>query len=207
MVRIKPFLSCFSALLLSCCVSIAQTNAPAAAQSTATSADSPEIRQFQKVEDNWSESVNNRDQYGLELVLSPLFVDVSASGDISTRNQQVAAMINSEDKTLHVDLRVITVRLLGDVAVVSGTYTIRHKGPSGGEVNDKGIFTHVFQRAHGAWLCVNAQRTALREESNVKAKKQSNAELPFHIPIFSRGNSGPQTTAPQSSGSQATGPQ
>ena len=32
------------------------------------------------------------DQYGLELVLSPLLVDVSATGDITTRNQQVALM-------------------------------------------------------------------------------------------------------------------
>jgi hypothetical protein len=27
----------------------------------------------------------------------------------------------------------------------------------------------------------------LREDSNAKPKKQSNAELPFHIPLFSRG--------------------
>jgi ketosteroid isomerase-like protein len=194
-VQIKPFVFCVPALLLTCCVSMAQTNPPPAAQpqSIATSADSPEIRQFQKVEDNWAESINNRDQYGLELVLSPLFVDVSASGDITTRNQQVAQLINAEDKTLHVELHVITVRMLGDVAVVNGTYSLRHKGSSS-EVVDKGIFTHVFQRSHSAWLCVNAQRTALREESNAKAKKQSNAEFPFHIPIFSKGNSGPQTT-------------
>jgi hypothetical protein len=34
-----------------------------------------------------------RDQYALELVLSPLFVDVSAGGDITTRNQQLAQLI------------------------------------------------------------------------------------------------------------------
>jgi len=81
------FPACFSAVLLSCCVSFAQnpTQAPAptAATAPATSTASPEIREFQKIEDSWSIAVNNRDQYGLELVLSPLFVDVSASGDIS----------------------------------------------------------------------------------------------------------------------------
>jgi len=55
-----------------------------------TSTASPEIAQFQKIEDSWSSAINMRDQYGLELVLSPLFVDVSASGDITTRNQQLA---------------------------------------------------------------------------------------------------------------------
>jgi len=28
----------------------------------------------------------------------------------------------------------------------------------------------------------------LREESNAKAKKQSNAELPFHFPLFTKGD-------------------
>lgn len=189
------FLFCVPALLLTCSqpALTAQTAAPSAAASsspvaTATSASSPELREFQKVEDNWSESVNTRDQYGLELVLSPLFVDVSAGGDITTRNQQVASTIGGEDKTLHLDQRVVTVRMLGDVAVASGTYALRHKVGSS-EANEKGVFTHVFQRSHGSWLCVNSQRTLLREDPTAKQqKKASNAEMPFHIPLFSKGD-------------------
>ena len=67
---------------------------------------SPEIAQFQKIEDSWSDAVNRRDQYALELVLSPLFVDVSASGDVTTRNQQVAQVISGEDKTLYLTQKV-----------------------------------------------------------------------------------------------------
>jgi hypothetical protein len=169
------------------CVAIAQSPAPVAASvpTAATSAASPEILEFQKIEDSWSTAVNTRDQYGLELVLSPLFVDVSASGDITTRNQQVAQTITGEDKTIHLDQRVITVRMLGDIAVANGTYALHHKLNTA-EVNEKGIFTHVFERAHGGWLCINSQRTVLREDSNAKQKKQSNAELPFHIPLFSK---------------------
>jgi hypothetical protein len=196
------FPACFSAILLSCCVSGAQTTAaqnttlaPAPVQTAAaapvTSAASPEIKEFQKIEDSWSIAVNNRDQYGLELVLSPLFVDVSASGDITTRNQQVALVITGEDKTLHMEQHVVTVRMLGDIAVTNGTYDLRHKLNSA-EANDKGIFTHVFERSHGNWLCINSQRTVLREESTAKQKKQSNAELPFHIPLFSKSDKGPQ---------------
>jgi len=102
------FSACFSALLLSCCVAIAQTPAvdPANASSSVpsqpavTSSGSPEITQFQKIEDSWADSVNRRDQYALELVLSPLFVDVAASGDITTRNQQLVQVMTGEDKTL-----------------------------------------------------------------------------------------------------------
>jgi ketosteroid isomerase-like protein len=178
------------ALLLSCSALFAQDPAPAPATpapAPATSAASPEITQFQKIEDNWSNALNQRDQYGLELVLSPLYVDVSAAGDVTTRNQQVAAIINTDDKTLHLDQHVVTVRMLGDVAVANGTYALHHKITTG-QVTEKGIFTQVFERVHGNWMCINSQRTVLREESpNAKQqKKQSSAELPFHIPLFSK---------------------
>lgn len=166
---------------------LAQSPAPVSgpAQSSVTSTASPELIKFQKIEDAWASAVNQRDQYGLELVLAPLFMDVSASGDISTRNQQVADLISSDDKTLHLEQKVITVRMLGDIAVANGTYVLHHKAASG-QVDEKGVFTHVFERIHGGWRCVNSQRTSLREDSNTKHKKQSTAELPFHIPLFSR---------------------
>ncbi|MGA9672500.1 MAG: nuclear transport factor 2 family protein [Terracidiphilus sp.] len=189
------FAACFSAVLLSCCAAAAQdqstTPAAQAARPNVTTAESPEIRDFQKIEDSWADSVNQRDQYGLELVLSPLFVDVSAGGDITTRNQQVANVITGEDKSMRLNQRVITVRMLGDIAVANGTYTLHRKGNSG-QVEEKGVFTHVFERTHGGWLCINSQRTLLREDSNVKQKKQSNAEMPFHIPLFTKGDKGPQ---------------
>ena len=164
-----------------------------------TSAESPEIRDLQKVEDSWSSALNQRDQYGLELVLSPLFVNVSATGEVTTRNQQVASLLNESDKTAATDMRVVTVRMLGDVAVANGTYSFTHKATSG-QVEEKGVFTHVFQRQHGNWVCLNAQRTLLREDApgkaaRTKAKSQSKAELPFHIPLFSKGDktNGPTT--------------
>jgi ketosteroid isomerase-like protein len=174
----------FSAFLLSYCAVVAQEPAPTPAQ-PATSSVSPEIREFQKVEDNWSGALNQRDQYSLELVLSPLFVDVSAVGDVTTRNQQVATLIAGEDKTMHMDQRVITVRLLGDIAIANGTYVLHHKVNTA-QVDEKGVFTHIFERVHGGWLCINSQRTVLRQDSNAKQRKQSTAELPFHFPLFSK---------------------
>jgi ketosteroid isomerase-like protein len=201
-----------AALFLSCCAVFAQTQttgqpAPTADQpapapapqapvagAAITSTDSTTVAQFQKVEDAWSDAVNRKDQYALELVLSPLLVDVSATGDITTRNQQVVQVINNEDKTVFLTQKVITVRLLGDIAVANGTYTLRHK-VNGSEVEEKGVFTHVFQRVRQGWLCTNSQRTVLRTEGNVKPnKKQSTAEEPFHIPFFSKGDKSTTTT-------------
>jgi ketosteroid isomerase-like protein len=183
------FAVCFSVILLSS-TAVAQVPAPASApvKPSVTSTSSPEVGEFQKIEDSWADAVNRRDQYGLENVLSPLFMDVSASGDISTRNQQVAFLIAGDDKTLHLDQRVITVRKLGDIAVANGTYVLHHRINSG-QVDEKGVFTHVFEHARGGWVCINSQRTVLREDSNGKGKKQSSAEFPFHIPLFSKSDS------------------
>jgi ketosteroid isomerase-like protein len=189
------FIAGISVFLLSSSFAVAQNPAPAPAAATVqpavTSTESPEIRQFQKIEDTWSSAINGRDQYSLELVLSPLFVDISAIGDITTRNQQLAQLITGEDKTMHLDQKVITVRMLGDIAVANGTYVLHHKAGSA-QVDEKGVFTHVFERARGGWLCINSQRTVLREDSNTKVKKQSNAELPFHFPLFTKSDKGNQ---------------
>ena len=142
-----------------------------------TTSQSPEITQFQKIEDSWADSINRHDQYALELVLSPLFVDVAASGDITTRNQQLVQVITGEDKTLYLTQKVITVRMLGDIAVANGTYTLHHKVNSA-QVDEKGVFTHVFERLRGGWVCVNSQRTAVREDSNAKQKKFTQPRCP-----------------------------
>lgn len=181
-------LACFSALLISCVAVSAQSAAPATPTvNGVASTDKPEIAAIQKVEDSWSLAVNNRDQYGIELVLSPLYVGVDANGDVIMRNQQVANLINGDDKTLQLSQKVVTVRMLGDVAVANGTYSLHHKGANGTPIDEKGVFTHVFQRVHNNWYCINSQRTLLREDGPaVKQKKKSDAELPFHIPIFSK---------------------
>ena len=186
MVHMTRLVAALSVFLLSGCIVVAQNlspaTVPAAAQTAAASTESPAIQEFQKIEDAWANAIEQRDQYALELVLSPLFMDVSASGDITTRNQQLAQLITGEDKTLHLEQRVITVRMLGDIAVANGTYVLRHKAGSA-PVEEKGVFTHVFERTRGGWLCINSQRTKLPEDSSAKAKKSTNAESPFHIPI------------------------
>jgi ketosteroid isomerase-like protein len=192
-VRRTRFVAGLSALLLSCCVVGAQPPASAIAPPGVTSTSVPEVSQFQKIEDAWDNAINLRDQYALELVLSPLFVDVSAAGDITTRNQQLAQLISGEDKILHLDQKVITVLPLGDIAVVNGTYTL-HRKPGSPVVDEKGIFTHVFERARGGWICIRSHRTLLHDDPSAKGKKQPGADSSFHFPFptFGKGEKGSQ---------------
>ncbi len=187
----KHLLIRFPLFLLAVCVpaGLFAQNSAAITPSTANAAQSAEIKEMQKLEDQWSNAIVKRDQYGLELLLSPLYVGISANGEVSTRNQQIAALFQKTTDPLTMEQRVISARLLGDVAVVNGTYITRRK--TGTETTEeRGIFTHVYQRVRSNWLCINSQRTLVAEETPGKQKtaaRKSNAELPFHVPFLYKG--------------------
>jgi ketosteroid isomerase-like protein len=184
--RTTRIFACFTALLFCCAAALRLHAQQSPASSSVASTASPEVQEFQKIENGWSNAINDRDQYALELALSPLLVDVSSTGDIATRDQRVADLLSNSDKSLNLDQRVITVRMLGDVAVVNGTYVLRHTVDSK-PLEEKGVFTHVYQRSHGRWMCIDAQRTAVRTESPEKTKREH--ESHFHLPgIFAPGS-------------------
>jgi hypothetical protein len=170
---------------------------------TANASQTAEIKEMQKLEDQWSDAVVKRDQYGLELLLSPLYVGISSSGEVSTRNQQIALLFQKTSDPLTMEQRVVSARLLGDVAVVNGTYITRHKDGSN-TIEERGIFTHVYQRVRSNWLCINAQRTLIAEETPGKQKvsKKSNAELPLHVPFLFKGSESNKQAPPAQTDSQ-----
>ncbi len=173
---------------------------------TANASQSAEIKEMQKLEDQWSDAIVKRDQYGLELLLSPLYVGIGANGEVSTRNQQIALLFSKSVDPLTMEQRVISARLLGDVAVVNGTYITRRKNGSN-TLEERGIFTHVFQKVRSNWLCINSQRTLVAEDSGGKQKttaKKSNAELPFHVPFLFKGS---ESTKPQQNDAKAASQQ
>ena len=155
----------------------------------------PEIAQFQKLEDQWSDAVAKRDQYQLELLMSPILVNISASGEVTTRNQQIAQLYEKAGPQLiSMEQRVVNVRTFEDMAVVDGTYIIKWKINAQVQ-EERGIFTHVFQHARGNWVCVHSQRTAVVEKVDQKQKpasKKSTAELPFRIPLIHEGTQSSQ---------------
>jgi hypothetical protein len=169
----------------------------AAAQQTATT-QPPQITEFQKLEDQWSDAVAKRDQYGLELLMSPILVNISSTGEVTTRNQQIAQLFEkSGPQPVSMEQRVVNVRTFEDMALVDGTYIIKWK--IDGQIREeRGIFTHVYQHVRNNWICVHAQRTAVvekgGEQKTKSASKKTNAELPFHIPLIYAGK---QSTQPR----------
>jgi ketosteroid isomerase-like protein len=166
----------------------------------------PEVKEFQGYEDQWSTAIVKADQYQLEYLLSPLYVDISATGDVTTRNQQIAGLFQKDGtEPVSMEQKVVSVRTFGDTAIVSGTYIVRWK-TSGSQREERGIFTHVYNRQRNHWACVNAQRTAVVDLTPGKEKTQqkSNAPLPFHIPLF---HQGAQSTQPASAQNASPSPQ
>jgi ketosteroid isomerase-like protein len=169
-----------------------------AQQTNKTAAAPPAFREMQQVEDRWAEAVTKRDQYGLELVLAPEFIGISASGDVATRNQQIAHLFVKNEGPASLEQKVVSVRFVGDVAIVNGTYVMSWKGEKG-PVLEKGIFSLVFEHVRNTWLCLNSQRTVVAEEAKGAAArekpkaKRSDAELPMHIPLVYKG---PDSTKP-----------
>jgi ketosteroid isomerase-like protein len=148
----------------------------------------PEVKEFQGYEDQWSNAVVKNDQYTLEFLLSPVFVNISSAGDVTTRNQQIAMLFDKGDEPISLEQRVVSVRMFGDTAVVSGTYIAKSR-TNGNVREERGIFTHVYNRAGNHWACINAQRTAVVDlkPGKQRVSKKSDASEPFHIPLFYKG--------------------
>jgi ketosteroid isomerase-like protein len=170
----------------------------AAQPATKANTPPPEFREMQQVENRWADAVTKRDQYGLELVLAPQFIGISATGDVTTRNQQIANLFVKGSGPASLEQKVISVRLVGDVAIVNGTYVMSWKAEKG-PVLEKGIFSHVYEHVHNNWLCLNSQRTVVAEDTKraaqekPKSSKKSDAALPMHIPLVYKG---PDSTQP-----------
>ncbi len=145
-------------------VPLAHAQAPfptIAAPDTTQATPSPDLAEFQLIEDKWADALANKDQYALELILSPHFVGISSGAVVTNRNQQIALIYAKGKQQQTIEPKVVSVRVLADAAIVNGTYVIHSSKDSKDTNAEKGVFTHVFQRSRSGWLCVNAQNTAI----------------------------------------------
>jgi hypothetical protein len=162
----------------------------AASSATASSAEAKNIQEMQAVENRWSNAVNKRDQYSLELVLSPEFIGISSNGEVTTRNQQVSRLFVKDALPVFMEQKVINARIINDVAIVNGTYDLQWK-LADGITEEKGVYSDVFEHSRGRWLCVNAQQTAIAQKPKQAAKqeegskdKTGKSDHSFHIPLW-----------------------
>ena len=132
------------------------------------------IAEFQKIESAWTDAINTKNQFTLENILSPQFVGISATGQVTNRDQQIATLFRTGIAPAILTQRVITARVYAgangtNFAVVSGTYALKTK--DGKDVDDEqGIFTHIYLHNRTQWQCINAQRTIIINQLLPKTK-------------------------------------
>ena len=168
-----------SALCSVLCLTAVCQNGP----SQPASAVSNEVIQgFQRLENTWSQAIDNRDQYALELLLAPDFLNIGTGGEITTRNLQIAQLLQKHGTPPSIRQRVVNVRAYGNITIVVGTF-IEESRDGKETLEHAGVFTHVYQQVRGKWHCVNAHWTALQttpETRNRRSKKQDDIQ-PFDL--------------------------
>ena len=87
-------------------------------KSAKTVAESSEPREMQQVEDRWADDHQAR-SVCLGAGSAPQFIGISVSGDVVTRNQQIAHLFVKNEGTQSLEQKVVSVRLVGDVAIVN----------------------------------------------------------------------------------------
>jgi hypothetical protein len=179
-------------ILATSSISRAQLPMDSGAQQSAAQM-SQNVAELQKVADRWDEAVYQHDQYALELVLAPQFIDISDTGNVTNRDQQISEMMMKDAPRFQLTQKVVSVRMVGDVAVVNGTYDRMFQGSKLSRTKSKterGVFSQVYVRARNTWECINSQRTIIQQPV-LKGKRKSekdttekplNHDLGFHLP-------------------------
>ncbi len=182
----------------------AQTTPDATQPPTAPESEmAQQVTDLQKIADRWDDAVGQRDQYALELVLAPQFIGIADTGEVRDRDQVVSQMLIKDAPRYSLTQKVISVREVGDVAVVNGTYDRVYQGSrlSHTKLKDqKGVFSQVYVRARNTWQCINSQRTIIAGTATTSKKKSKEAssdkslgrDLGFHFPGIHHSSSQPQ---------------
>lgn len=190
MPRILKFRRCaFGTALLAttllCTLSSNAQTTTDAPQNDAEAAMSQQIADLQKVANRWDDAVSQRDQYALELVLSPQFINISETGEVANRDIVVSQMVMKDAPKVTLTQKVTSVRIFGDVAVVNGIYDLAYPGSRLSRTqpkDQKGVFSQVYVRARNAWQCINSQRTLITEMP-VKAEKKKSKNASTEKPL------------------------
>jgi len=134
------------------------------AEPPVSDADRREItRTLTALEQKWTRVWATRDVSVLGALLATDFVATTATGDLRTKQQHIAAYAQdvrtfSGSVSTEVSVHVLTT----SAAVITGLDTVRGRTPEGGAVVDQFRWTDTWLLRNGLWQCVAAQETRLK---------------------------------------------
>jgi ketosteroid isomerase-like protein len=97
-----------------------------------------------------------RDATALSAILADDHTDVTLTGKVTNKAQNIADL--KTDKTTVCDVDMLQVRVYGDAAVVVGRATVKSA-----TFNGQYMYTDTYIRRNGHWQCVAAQGTEIKQ--------------------------------------------
>jgi ketosteroid isomerase-like protein len=138
----------------------AEKKSPGQGKGAATGAIEQQIKDLEK---QWNDATLKHDAEALGRILADDVVDISGTGQVSTKAQDLADLKSGEPKLESSSVEDMKVRVFGNVAVVNGHYT--EKGTyKGKDISGEGRFTDVFVKRQGRWQCVSTQGTRITKQ-------------------------------------------
>lgn len=114
--------------------------------------------EIKKMEKERAAAVVKGDWAKLEKETSDDYTLININGQLSNKSQMVDGFKSGQSKLTTDDISDMNVRMYGDVAVVTGTVTV--KGTMGGkDVDGQAMFTRVYVKKDGHWQSVALQQT------------------------------------------------
>lgn len=115
-----------------------------------------------------------KDLDALDDLFDESLVHVHAPGEVHTK-ALLLEHVATRGVYLEISREDLGVRVIGDVAIVTGSITNRMKAPGGGERTLSGVVTQVLRRTDdGAWKFVSFQMTPYGDKVWGKLPSQNN---------------------------------
>ena len=117
--------------------------------------------QIQQLEAELHAATLNNDVEATDRLLANDWLNINATGTITTKAQSLAIMTQFEFESIVNE--GVEIRLYPGTAVVTGRSTRTLRGQDGGVMSSHVLFTRVYAKLVGEWQVVTSQATAIAE--------------------------------------------
>jgi ketosteroid isomerase-like protein len=116
-----------------------------------------------QLENDWTVASDKGDAKRMAEIMAPDWINIrSLTGAIESRDEYIKRNVEeSKSLTQPSSFEISNVRVMGDVAVVTGIFT-GETTLNGKLVHDKERFQDVFNKRNGVWVVVNSDNTSIK---------------------------------------------
>jgi len=129
-----------------------------------TKDNTPEVTKIvTQLENDWTVASDKGDAKRMAEILAPDWINIRAmTGAIESRDEYIKRNVEQSKSITEPSIfEINNVRVMGDVAVVTGQFT-GETSLNGKLIHDKQRFQDVFNKRNGVWVIVNSDNTSIK---------------------------------------------